>query len=251
MNALRIIGSGAHKVLCLHGWFGSAAGWGPWAEVLDTDRFTWAFMDYRGYGARREEEGAYTMAEISADAIAAADALDWPRFSMVGHSMGAMAMQRVMLDAPGRARKLVAVTPVAASGVPFDEPTWAFFSSAAQSAEARRGIIDITTGKRLTATWLTQMVRHSVTTSVPEAFGAYLVAWAKTDFSAELGRPELPLLALVGEHDPALGEAPTRATYLASYPNAQLEVLANAGHYPMFETPLAMAASIEGFLAAE
>ena len=251
MNALRIIGSGPHKVLCLHGWFGSSAGWGPWAEVLDTDRFTWAFMDYRGYGARREEEGAYTMAEISADAIAAADALDWPSFSMVGHSMGAMAMQRVMLDAPGRVRKLVAVTPVAASGVPFDEQTWAFFSSAAQSAEARRGIIDITTGKRLTSTWLTQMVRHSVATSVPEAFGAYLVAWAKTDFSAELGRPELPLLALVGEHDPALGEAPTRATYLASYPNAQLEVIANAGHYPMFETPLALAASIERFLAAD
>ena len=55
----------------------------------------------------------------------------------------------------------------------------------------------------------------------------------------------------MGEHDPALGEAPTRATYLASYPNAQLEVLANAGHYPMFETPVAMAASMERFLAAE
>lgn len=249
MNALRMIGNGPHKVLCLHGWFGSAAGWGPWAEVLDPDRFSWAFMDCRGYGARLAEEGAYTMAEIAADAVAAADALDWPRFSLVGHSMGAMAMQRVLLDAPGRVRKLVAVTPVPASGVPFDEPTWAFFSSAAGSAEARRGIIDHTTGKRLTPTWLTQMVRHSVANSTPDAFGAYLTAWARTDFAAELGHPETPLLALVGEHDPALGEATTRATYLASYPNGRLEVLANAGHYPMFETPVAMAASIERFLA--
>ena len=249
MNALRIIGNGAHKVLCLHGWFGSAAGWGPWAETLDTEHFSWAFVDYRGYGARLAEEGSFTIAEIAADALAAADALDWPRFSMLGHSMGAMAMQRVLLDAPQRVRKLIALTPVAASGYPFDEATWAFFQTAAESAEARRSIIDFTTGKRLTPTWLTQMVRHSVAHSTPEAFAAYLVAWAKTDFAAELQSPPVPLLALVGEHDPALGEAMARETYLKSYPNARLEVLANAGHYPMFETPLAMAASIERFLA--
>ena len=42
------IGNGAHKVIALHGWFGSAGGWGPYAEVLDEERFSFAFMDYRG-----------------------------------------------------------------------------------------------------------------------------------------------------------------------------------------------------------
>src|SRR4051812_32596183 len=49
-NAVILIGEGAHKVLALHGWFGSAEGWGPFVDVLDRERFTWAFMDARGYG---------------------------------------------------------------------------------------------------------------------------------------------------------------------------------------------------------
>jgi pimeloyl-ACP methyl ester carboxylesterase len=37
-------------------------------------------------------------------------------------------------------------------------------------------------------------------------------------------------------------------TFLRRYPLATLEVLRNAGHYPMNETPLALAAAIESFL---
>ena len=39
-------------------------------------------------------------------------------------------------------------------------------------------------------------------------------------------------------------------TYLRRYRLASLEVLEAAGHYPMNETPLALAAAIETFLAA-
>ena len=81
-------------------------------------------------------------------------------------------------------KKLVALTPVPASGVPFDEQGWALFSSAAEKPENRHAIIDLTTGNRHTKTWIDSMVAYSLANSTREAFAAYLPAWSKTDFSA-------------------------------------------------------------------
>ena len=58
----------------------------------------------------------------------------------------------------------------------------------------------------------------------------------------------LPVKVIVGEHDPALNTTVMQATFLASYPDCELEVMANAGHYPIHETPIALATSIENFL---
>jgi pimeloyl-ACP methyl ester carboxylesterase len=60
----------------------------------------------------------------------------------------------------------------------------------------------------------------------------------------------VPVKVIVGAHDGALTADVMTATYLAWYPNASLEVMANAGHYPMNETPVALATSIEAFLRA-
>ncbi|HTJ82468.1 MAG TPA: alpha/beta hydrolase [Polyangiaceae bacterium] len=243
-----LLGKGERHVVCLNGWFGTADAWGPFVGSLDTDAFTYAFMDYRGYGGSKGTTGDYSMKEISRDALALADALGWRTFSLVGHSMGGMAIQRVLADAPDRVEKLVGINPVPAGGVPFDDATWGFFESATENPGSRYGIIDLTTGKRLTKRWIDQMVAHSLATSTKEAFAAYLVSWAKTDFAAEIQGKTTPVLVIVGENDPALGEAAMKGTFMEWYPNAKLEVFGNAGHYPMFETPVALATSVERFL---
>ena len=53
-----IVGSGEHRVLALHGWFGSARGWGSLPDYLNGDDYTWAFMDLRGYGSRKDVAGS-------------------------------------------------------------------------------------------------------------------------------------------------------------------------------------------------
>ena len=248
-NTHLVIGHGPHKVIALHGWFGHARGWGPFTQHLNGQDFSYAFMDQRGYGGMKGSGGPYTMAQIAQDALALADALGWNRFSLIGHSMGGMAIQQVLADAPDRVRALVGITPVPAGGVPFDEQGWAFFSSAAKDPGARRGILDITTGNRLGGTWLDAMVKSTLAHSDEAAVADYLVAWAKTDIQARVQGQSLPVLVLPGEHDPALGEATCRATWMTHYPNAQLDVLRNAGHYPMDETPIWLATVIEKFLA--
>ena len=243
-----VVGTGPRCVLALHGWFGSATGWGELPQLLDGDRYRVAWLDYRGYGARRGEQGSFSLAEIAADAIAAVDELGRSQFAVLGHSMGGSAMQRVLVDAGDRVTGLLGVSPVPSTGVPFDEQAWQLFSSAADDRAARAAIIDLTTGNRLSRTWVDRMVQHSLDASDVPAFAGYLEAWAHTDFSAEVQGNPVPVQVVAGEHDPALGAAVMEQTFLQQYPNASLEVLPNAGHYAMYETPVALLTCVERFL---
>jgi pimeloyl-ACP methyl ester carboxylesterase len=217
----------------------------PW---LDRSRFTYAFHDYRGYGRRRHVTGQYSLNELVADALATVDALGWDRFAVLGHSMGGVVAQRLLVDAPDRVAAFVGISPVPATGLALDEQGWALFSGAATEPGNRRAIIDLTTGHRLPAAWLDAMVEHSLTTSTPEAFGAYLEAFAHADFAGRLGGVQLPALVIAGAHDPALGEAAMRQAVMPLLAGARLEVLADAGHYAMDEEPLAFVAAVEGFV---
>src|ERR1035441_5199720 len=127
------VGSGDHHVLALHGWFGSARGWGSLPDYLDGSAFTYVFMDLRGYGDRQQAGGEFTMAS-----------------------------HQVLLQAPDRVRKLVGINPVPATSVPMDEQGWALFSGAAAQAGYRAAIIDFTTGNKLTKTFIDQVVRRGV-----------------------------------------------------------------------------------------
>lgn len=243
------IGTGPRTVLLTHGWFGSSTGWGPFVDCLDREAFTWVFTDVRGYGARRGEQGDQSLDETAGDLLALADELGADRFSLVGHSMGGAVVQRVLALAPDRVEALVGISPVGAMPTPFDEAGRALFWGAATNRDNRFGIVDFTTGNRNSAVWVNQVVDHSYEHSTEAAFANVLEAWADADFADEVRGRELPVLAVVGEHDPALGEATVRATWLSLYPQAQLEVVRNAGHYPMFEAPVNLATIVERFLS--
>jgi len=92
-------------------------------------------------------------------------------------------------------------------------------------------------------------VQHSLDNSTVEAFGPYLQAWAKSDFSA-LAKVDTgtPVKVIVGVNDPALPADFMEQTWLVFFPEAELVILPDAGHYPMFESPVSLATSIEEFL---
>lgn len=249
MSTVKSVGSGAHAVLCLHGWFGSADGWGYLPEVVDGERFTYWFPEMRGYGARRGESGEYTMKEYAADALAAADDLGLERFSVLGHSMGGKAAAALLAQAPDRVRALVGVAPVAPAPVPLDDDGKALFFGAPESDENRRAIIDLTTGNRHSRAWLERMVRHSRESSTLEAFAGAVESWVNDDYLADVGRPETPIACFVGETDPALSAEVMRQSWMQIYPRVTLVELAAAGHYPMHETPVGLATQVEAFLS--
>ena len=243
------IGSGDHHVLAVHGWFGSSRGWGSLPEYLDRSSYTYAFMDLRGYGGRKQVTGEFTIAEAAADAIALADELGWDQFSVIGHSMGGKIAHQMLLQAPDRVRKLVGLNAVPAGQMPMDNESWALFSGAPTEPRNRAAIIDFTTGNKLTKTFINRVVQYSLDNSTVEAFAAYLQAWARSDFSALAARDSVtPVKLIVGVNDPALSANLMEHTWCVFFPNAELTILPDAGHYPMFECPVSLATSIEEFL---
>ena len=241
-------GDGPKPVIVLHGWFGDQTSFEPAYDALSPDEFTYIFPSYRGYGGSLNMRGAYTVEEISSDVLDLMDSLEIETFALIGHSMGGMAVQRVLADAPERVEKIVAVAPVPASGAGLDAATYAMFERAVADEEVACGIVDLSTGGRLSKEWVRNVATYPKTAALDEAFSGYLASWAKTDFHAEIEGNPVPMLVAVGEFDGAINEAAMRATYMQWYPNAELTVIANAGHYPMNETPVAFATLIEAFL---
>lgn len=78
--------------------------------------------------------------------------------------------------------------------------------------------------------------------------GEYFESGALDDFAAEVDGLETATLVVVGAHDPSRSEATVKAKWLARLPNARLVVMPDAGHYPIAEAPIALAAHVTAFL---
>jgi pimeloyl-ACP methyl ester carboxylesterase len=243
-------GHGPIRVLALHGWLGDSSSFEPLLPAIDERRFTLACIDYRGYGSSRSSPGPFDINTIAQDAATVADGLQWDSYSVVGHSMGGKAALRLALNVPQRVRSILAITPVWAGKVPFDEPTLAVFRGAAAELSLREAIISNTTGGRLPPAWSRHIARDSAATALPEAFAAYFDSWALDDFADAAATLQIRTTVVVGAHDRSITRDVVMQTWLARLPNASLTVLAEAGHYPMLECPPALGSVFEAALPA-
>ena len=107
-------------VLAAHGWLDNAATMTELAPRLCAALdLRIVCLDLPGHGLSGHKQGPYHFVDWVADMLAAADALGWERFSLLGHSMGAGISTLVAGTAPARIERCVLLEGI---GPMTDEP---------------------------------------------------------------------------------------------------------------------------------
>jgi esterase len=244
-----VVGHGSTHVVVSHGWMGDSHLFDPMLEFIDKDKFSYAFIDCRGYGARVDDSGPKTIEASAQDVLGVAEHLGWDKFHVVGHSMGGMVAQRLMADVSERLQSVVLVAPVPASGATLDDARRALLAKAIREPQARRELIDINTGRLRDASFLDDLLAASVAGTSEAGLLGYLDSWAGNNFRAEVEGSTVNTLVVVGEVDPGCTEARMKETVLDWYPCSSLKVLAKIGHYPMRECPEELASVLSAFVS--
>lgn len=244
-----LYGHGAEGVILMHDFYGCRDTWAFARNFFDTQNFTYAFCEVRGYGESRVMPGDYTPVEAAADILALADNLGWQQFHVVGHSMSGMLAQRVVLDGGERVKSAVLNTPVAASGLSFTPEGFALIEGSITDNDLQAQAIDALTGGRLCQQWMDFKVRQNRASRSVVAQQAYLKNLTELGFLDEIERNATPMLVIIGEYDmePFTFET-AEQTFAKWYPNAEIAVCRNAGHYPQQEAPVYVATVMNDFL---
>ena len=100
---------GAPPLLALHGWLDNAASFLPMAPLLT--HYDLVALDMPGHGRsfHYSRDAEYTPFTAILDVLAAADALGWERFTLLGHSMGGAISTLIATAAPQRIERLLLI----------------------------------------------------------------------------------------------------------------------------------------------
>jgi 3-oxoadipate enol-lactonase len=209
--------------------------------------------DHRGHGGSAAPAGPYTMDELVDDA--ARLIREWGRgpVTWIGLSMGAMVGQGLAIRHPELVSKLVlanttSLYPEAARA------GWAQRIATVQS-QGMAAVAEMVVERYLHADFragepaATQVIRSRILRNDPAGYAASCAAVGGVAWQDRLGEIRCPTLVISGARDagapPAMGEA-----IASRIPGARMEILADASHLSVLETPAAFDALLKDFLAA-
>lgn len=107
-------------VLALHGWLDNAASFDPLALLLPGLRLVALDLPGHGYSSHRPRGVHYHLVDFIPDVVAAADALGWERFAVLGHSLGAALAAFIAAVIPERVTRVALIEGL---GPPLSQPT--------------------------------------------------------------------------------------------------------------------------------
>lgn len=242
----KTIGNGAKKILFLHELMGNYKNYEPIFPYLDTEMFTFIFVDLRGYGLSKEIQGEYSCAEASNDVKNLITHLNINELIIVAHSMSTMIAQKLALI-DTRISKLILITPIPASGVKLSKIAENSLLKDMAKNENKIEEIVYSASKRHNKTWAKNRIKMGYESSTVEARVGYMKMYMHTDFSDEVKDMKIPIKIIVGKHDFPIFGLDLVTKLFTHYYDVEIIECEEAGHYPMIECPVYFASKIEEF----
>lgn len=247
-----VVGEGPIPIVLLHDWISDTSSWDMCRPLLDGERFSWAFVDLRGYGRSRAVPGEHSVTEAAADVLSVADALGWAKFAVVAHSMSCLIALHLGQNNPERVSRIVVATPPPPTGLGVDEPTLDFLRSVALGDRAQRMTgLEAMWGDRLSPQWQIFKEARWRETADPQAAAGFVDMFAQQGLPDRARSIDVPVLALTGARDAEImQEQAVRASLSPLCSDLLVQQIAEAGHYPMQEAPPLTYTLMERFLTA-
>jgi len=245
-------------VVLVHGYTGNSRNWALTAPPL-AERFRVISLDLRGHGlsAKPSGEDDYALETMASDVYELLNSLGISECALVGHSMGGMVSQLLILEHPEVVRALVLVDTAGEvpKGLLYDE-----------RRKQRQRLVELARTDGLEAVFEEQLK----VTPIPDAIKAnpqYIDVWrqqflmtsreayiacangmsSRLSLLGDLSAVAVPTLIVCGEHDEPFLE-PSRDMHKA-IPASEMIIIAGAGHGPQMETPGEFNRVLMGFLS--
>jgi pimeloyl-ACP methyl ester carboxylesterase len=108
-------------LLALHGWLDNAASFGVLAPLLAQHHVVALDLTGHGLSAKRSQDAGYQIWDDLPEILGVLDALGWDRFSLMGHSRGAIISSLLASAIPERVERLVLLDGVVPGPVAEDQ----------------------------------------------------------------------------------------------------------------------------------
>ncbi|MFI7663803.1 alpha/beta fold hydrolase [Nocardia sp. NPDC049526] len=241
---------GGREVMLLHGFPESAIAWEFQLTALGGGGCHVIAPDQRGYssGVRPDKVADYRIEELVADVIAIADQLDWQRFDLIGHDLGAHVAWAVAADHPARIRTLTAVSqPHPAAFLQaltededqarraqhftyFRQPRTPERALLADDAAALRKIFDWKIPEERIDDYTHRLTRPDALTAALNWYRAFPLAGPTAPIT-------VPTLYVWGTEDPTIGSTAALATAAHVTAPYRFEMLEDSSHWLPEEAP--------------
>jgi len=107
LAALKTTQGSRHRILCIHGWLDNANSFKPLLPLIHDAEIV--ALDLPGHGYSEHNHSLYSLATEAHTVLAAANALHWDSFTLVGHSLGGCIAPYATVAAEDRIEKLILI----------------------------------------------------------------------------------------------------------------------------------------------